>query len=101
MDNRKTIYFGASGFIIFLALATITSWLVSSITFSPITDHIVRYTGVPFIFLFPAGIALTWFIGQSLEVGLKWKILVGSCLGLSGLLWAYLATAFFFGSIVH
>ena len=29
MDNRKTIYFGVSGFIVFLALATLTCGLVS------------------------------------------------------------------------
>lgn len=95
MDHRKTIYYGVSGVLVFLALATIAFWLVSV----PATDHIARYTGVPFIFLFPAGIALTWFVEQSLEIGLIRRILIGSCLGLSGLLWAYLAYLFFFESI--
>jgi hypothetical protein len=85
MTHRETIYFGTSGFIIFLALASTTA-------------PTARYTGVPFIFLFPAGTALAWFVEQSLEIVLKLRILIWSCLGLSGLLWANLAVAFFFKS---
>jgi hypothetical protein len=99
VNIRKAVYFGASGFIVFLALATITCWLVSIRTDSPIAGHIANFTGIPLIFLYPPGTGLTWFAGQSLKIAFKRRLLVYSCLGLSGLLWAYLFIVFFFRSI--
>ena len=99
MDIRRTIYFGVSGLLLFLALATITYWMVSLYTASAAATRFAPYITVPMIFLFPAGVALTWFVGQSLEMNRTLRRLVWSALGLSGLVWAYLSTVFFFGPI--
>ena len=98
MDIRKILYFSVSGFISFLAVTTFVCRVLSGGMF---ISSMTYYSGVPFIFLFTPGIGLVWFVGQSLEVDRKWRILIRSCMGLSGLLWLYVVILFFFGSTIE
>ncbi len=87
MDIRTRIYFGTSGFLVLLALATIAYRPASSPTYNATTALMV--------FLFPAGFALAWFVEQSLEGNLKYRTLVRVVVGFLGLYWLYLAIHFF------
>jgi hypothetical protein len=99
MDIRQKIYFGTSGVLVVLALAILVCWIVSINSATSVASRIAPFLTVPFIFLFPAGIALTWFVEQSMEIHRKLRILVWSLMGLAALLWAYWSIVFFFGPI--
>jgi hypothetical protein len=87
MNLRKRIYFGASGFLVLLALA--------ALAYRPVSSPVHNVTTALMVFLFPAGFALAWFVEQSLENNLKHKVLVRIVVGIIGLFWLYLAIKFF------
>ncbi|NNJ70547.1 MAG: hypothetical protein HKP10_04580 [Kiritimatiellales bacterium] len=101
MDIRKSIYITTSALMVLIALAIVTCRVCT--TYFPASawaGAISPYFSVPFIFLFPAGLALTWFVEQSMTVHFKHRILVWIPMGLAGLLWAYLAVNLFFRSTI-
>ncbi len=100
MDIRRNIYIGTSGLMVLIALTIVTCRTCAITMPTSAAGSISPYFSVPFIFLFPAGLALTWFVEQSMVVHFKHRVLVWIPMGLAGLLWAYLAVNFFFRSTI-
>lgn len=97
---RPKIYIGASGLFVLLALVICINRTV--LFFDPLSPvaRIAPYISVPFIFLYPVGFVLTWFVEQSMKVHFKHRILVWLPMAFAGFLYLYMAVNFFFKAVI-
>lgn len=98
MDIRKVIYFSAAIFIVFFAVFTVVSWVLTGGLF---TSAISYLAGVPFIYFFVPAAGLVWFVGHNTFIERRRRIPVWIGLSLSALLWLYVAVIFFFGTTIE
>ncbi|MEE9367384.1 MAG: hypothetical protein V3V05_00820 [Pontiella sp.] len=98
MDIWKLLYISVTSLILFLALATASTWACSGGLF----DSGISYlAGVPFVYLFTPAIGLLWFSEQHLDYDRKRHRLVWIGLGLTFLFWLYVTIIFFFGTTIE
>jgi hypothetical protein len=100
MSPRAKIYIITSGFFVCWAAAIIVHRMLLVHT-PTATLHAIRpYLIVPYVFLYPAGFALTWFVEQSMKVHFKHRVLVWIPMACAGGLYLSLAIMFFIHSTI-
>ena len=100
MSVRGKIYACTSGLFVFWALAIVANRIVISTAPTPLAESIKAYLSVPYIFLYPVGFALTWFVERSMKVHFKHRILVWIPMACAGGLYLALAIQFFIHSTI-
>ncbi len=100
MSTYGRIYISSSGLFISWAAVIILHRLALIHTAQPWLETARPFLIVPFIFLYPVGFALTWFVERSMDVHFKHRILVWIPMACAGGLYVSLAVLFFIHSAV-
>ena len=100
MSPHAKIYATASGLFVGWALVIVahTVWMRAA----PLSaaGALRGYLVVPYVFLYPVGFALTWFVERSMKVHFKHRVLVWIPMACAGGLYACLAIYFFLHSTI-
>ena len=100
MSPYGKIYIAASGLFVSWALLIVAHRFAMVYTDAPWLESIKPFLIVPFVFLYPVGFALTWFVERSMEVHFKHRILIWIPMACSGGLYLSLAVMFFIHSTI-
>ena len=100
MSPRGKIYAIASGLFVAWALVILAHTFWMNAAPSPALSASRGFIVVPYVFLYPVGFALTWFVERSMKVHFKHRVLVWIPMACAGGLYLALAVHFFIHSTI-
>jgi hypothetical protein len=100
MSPRGKIYICTSGLFVSWAILILIHRLLLAYIPSADLEAMKGPLSVPFIFLYPVGFALTWFVERSMKVHFKHRILIWIPMACAGGLYLSLAIMFFIHSTI-
>ncbi|QBG46266.1 hypothetical protein EGM51_02170 [Verrucomicrobia bacterium S94] len=100
MSPYGKIYIATSGLFISWALLILIHRILLIYGDFRTLEELKGFLTVPYIFLYPAGFALTWFVERSMQIHFKHRILVWIPMACAGGLYLTLAVIFFIHSTI-
>ncbi|WP_372795767.1 hypothetical protein [Pontiella sp.] len=100
MSTYGKIYVATSGLFISWAVLIVIHRILLISTGLQWLETARPFLIVPYVFLYPVGFALTWFVERSMEIHFKHRILVWIPMACAGGLYLSLAVLFFIHSTI-